>query len=112
MADFVDFLPQLPFPDIETTVLPKTDVEEGLRLWALIVICICVSAVVIAVVCILARCFAGQPVQLQVNRINGLQLQLGGRPAAAAPTPSVRTVVPANGASASLAVTTVSASPV
>jgi hypothetical protein len=110
MADFVDFLPQLPFPDVKTTVLPKTDVEEGLRFWALIVICVCISAVVIAVACILARCFAGQPVQLLVNRINGLQLQLGGRPAA--PTPSVRTVVPANGASASLAVTTVSTSPV
>jgi hypothetical protein len=111
MADFVEFLPQLPFPDIETTVLPKTDVEEGLRLWAIIVICICISVVVIAVVCILARCFAGQPVQLQVNRINGLQLQLGGRPAAV-PTPSARPVVPANGAAASLAATAVSVSPV
>jgi hypothetical protein len=107
MADFVEFLPQLPFPDIETTVLPKTDVEEGLRLWAIIIICICVSVVVIAIACILARCFAGQPVQLQVNRLNGLQLQLGGRPAAV-PIPSARTAVPAIGAAAPLAVTSVS----
>jgi hypothetical protein len=111
MADFIDFLPQLPFPDAETTVLPRPDVQGGLRLWALIVICVSVSIVVIAVVCILARCFAGQPVQLQVNRINGLQLQLGG-PRVAAPTPSVRTAVPASGASAPLAVTSVVASPV
>jgi hypothetical protein len=111
MADFVDFLPQLPFPDVETTILPRPDVEGGLRLWALIVICVSACIVVIAVACFLARCFAGRPVQLQVNRVNGLQLQLGG-PRVAAPTPSVRTAVPASGASASLAVTSVAVSPV
>jgi hypothetical protein len=111
MADFVDFLPQLPFPDVETTVFPRPDVEGGLKLWALIVICISASIVVVAVACLLARCFAGRPVQLQVNRANGLQLQLGG-PRVAAPTLSVRTAVSASGASAPLAVTSVAASPV
>jgi hypothetical protein len=107
MADFVDFLPQLPFPDVEPTIFPRPDVEGGLKFWAIIVICVCSCLVVIAVACVLARCFAGQLVQLQVNRVNGLQLQLG-----ATPVPSVRTAVPASGASASLTVASAATSPV
>ena len=111
MANFVDLLPQLPFPEVELTVSPKIDVEGGLRLWALVVICVSAILLVLVVSACVARCFAGRPVQLQFNRVNGLQLQLGG-PRVAAPTPSVCTAVSASGASAPLAVTSVVASPV
>jgi hypothetical protein len=111
MAQFVDLLPQLPFPEVELTVSPKIDVEGGMRLWALVVICVLAFLVVLVAAACLVRCFAGRPVNLQFNRLHGLQLQLGG-PRPAAPSRSVRTLAPVSGATTSLAVASVVASPV
>ena len=113
MAQFIDLLPQLPFPEDEATVSPREiDVEGGLRLWALVVICILVFLVVLVGAACLVRCFAGRPVNLQFTRLHGLQLHLGGPRPAIAPTPSARASAPASGVATSLAVATVVASPV
>jgi hypothetical protein len=112
MVQFVDLLPQLPFPEVEPTIsLSEIDVEGGLRLWALVVICILIFLVVLVAAACLARCFAGRPVNLQFTRLHGLQLNLGG-PRPAAPSPSVRTSVPASGVATPTAVATVAVSPV
>jgi hypothetical protein len=110
MVQFVDLLPQLPFPEVEPTIsLSEIDVEGGLRLWALVVICILIFLVVLVAAACLARCFAGRPVNLQFTRLHGLQLNLGG-PRPAAPSPSVRTSAPASGVATPLVVATVAVS--
>jgi hypothetical protein len=101
MAQFVDLLPQLPFPNDEVTVSPiESDSGGGLELWALIVICIMLVLGTLVVAACVARCFAGRHVQLQLNRFQGLQVALGGPGPTPTPSPRMRMAAVTSGAAA------------